>query len=61
MVLFFAEKIVRSFRTAKAPHIILAKMAVFLHTGKYTLRFNASLINNVVSLEQPGPVYFRSN
>ena len=55
--IFFAEKNVSSFCTAKATHIFSAKnFSIFAYHPN--VNFNKSLTNNIVSFEQLGPVLF---
>ena len=53
-MIFFAEKNVSSFCTAKATHIFFSKK--FQHICvSLDVNFNESLTNDIVSLEQLGP------
>ena len=55
ILIFFAEKNVSSFCTAKATHIFFSKK--FQHICvSLDVNFNESLTNDVVSFEQLGPV-----
>ena len=57
ILIFFAEKNVSSFCSAKATHIFSAKK--FQHICiSHDLNFNESLTNDVVSFEQLGPGCF---
>ena len=52
ILIFFAEKNVSSFCTAKATHIFSAKnFSIFI----FGVNFNESLTNDIVSFEQLGP------
>ena len=60
ILIFFAEKNVSSFCTAKATHIFFSKK--FQHICiSLDVNFNESLTNNVVSFEQLGPELIISN
>ena len=55
ILIFFAEKNVSSFCTAKATHIFFSKK--FQHICvSLDVNFNESLTNDIVSFEQLGPV-----
>ena len=54
ILIFFAEKNVSSFCTAKASHIFFSKKLLHICVS-LDVNFNESLTNDIVSFEQLGP------
>ena len=60
ILIFFAEKNVSSFSTAKATHIFQQKISAYLRITR--CNFNELLTNDIVSFEQLGPgIHFSSS